>query len=293
MMLGQDLTFITDYKSLTFLKRCKLLSAQLTRWILYLQEYDFKIEHCRSMNNETANILSRYPVKGSTGEDFPKSSGSIETYVTTISAEFREVQKRLQNICEERLWDEWCGTIIARVNSNDCPEKIKDLYIVYNQILFRREPKSEYEWGYLVCVPANLIESIVLHFGSEKCFIFLKRFYYWPKINKGIRQTLTACNLCQKTKISHVIEGKMHHVFSEKPKDIPCLDLMEPLAVLRGGATQFLVTVNAFSKFVKLYPLRRATTKAILNKLQNDYFLNYGTPQKILSDNGTQFSSQT
>ncbi|KAF2888961.1 hypothetical protein ILUMI_17213 [Ignelater luminosus] len=298
MVLGQDLTIITDHKSLTFLKKCKLLSARLTRWILYIQEYDFKIEHCRGVNNETADILSRYPVKGSTGEDFSRSSGSIKTYVTKISAEFKEVRKRLQNIREEQLRDDWCGTIIARVNSDDCPEKIKDLYVVYNQILFRREPKSE--WGYLVCVPAKLIESIVLqehrdngHFGSEKCFNFLKRFYYWPKMNKRIRQTLAACDLCQKTKISRAIEGKMHHVISERPNDILCLDLMGPLPVSRGGATQLLVTVDAFSKFVKLYPLRRATTKAILNKLQNDYFPNYGTPQKILSDNGTQFRSQT
>ncbi|KAF2889269.1 hypothetical protein ILUMI_16904, partial [Ignelater luminosus] len=281
MVLGQDLTIITDHKSLTFLKKCKLLSARLTRWILYIQEYDFKIEHCRGVDNETADILSRYP-----------------RHVTKISAEFKEVRKRLQNIREEQLRDEWCGTIVARVNSGDCPEKIKDLYVVYNQILFRREPKSE--WGYLVCVPANLIESIVLqehrdngHFGSEKCFIFLKRFYYWPKMNKRIRQTLAVCDLCQKTKISRAIEGKMHHVISERPNDILCLDLMGPLPVSRGGATQLLVTVDAFSKFVKLYPLRRATTKAILNKLQNDYFPNYGTPQKILSDNGTQFRSQT
>ncbi|KAF2890611.1 hypothetical protein ILUMI_15562, partial [Ignelater luminosus] len=205
------------------------------------------IEHCRGVNNETADILSRYPVKGSTGEDFPRSSGSIETYVTKISAEFKEVRKRLQNIREEQLRDEWCGTIIARVNSDDCPEKIKELYVVYNRILFRREPKSE--WGYLVCVPTNLNESIVLqehrdngHFGSEKCFIFLKRFHYWPKMNKCIRQTLAACYLCQKTKISRAIEGKMHHVISERPNDILCLDLMGPLPVSRGGATQLLVT---------------------------------------------------
>ncbi|KAF2890253.1 hypothetical protein ILUMI_15920, partial [Ignelater luminosus] len=207
MVLGQDLTIITDHKSLTFLKKCKLLSARLARWILYIQEYDFKIEHCRGVNNETADILSRYPVKGSTGEDFPRSSGSIETYVTKIGAEFKEVRKRLQNIREEQL--------------------------------------------------------------------------------------RAACDLCQKTKIPRAIEGKMHHVISERPNDILCLDLMGPLPVSRGGATQLLVTVDAFRKFVKLYPLRRATTKAILNKLRNDYFPNYGTPQKILSDNGTQFRSQT
>ncbi|KAF2884501.1 hypothetical protein ILUMI_21675 [Ignelater luminosus] len=112
-------------------------------------------------------------------------------------------------------------------------------------------------------------------------------------MNKRIRQTLAACDLCQKTKISCAIEGKMHHVISERPNDILCLDLMGPLPVSRGGATQLLVTVDAFSKFVKFYPLRRATTKPVLNKLRNDYFPNYGPSQKILTDNGTQFRSQT
>ncbi|KAF2894750.1 hypothetical protein ILUMI_11421 [Ignelater luminosus] len=54
-----------------------------------LKTWRVMIEHCRGVNNETADLLSRYPVKGSTGEDFPRSSGSIETYVTKISAEFK------------------------------------------------------------------------------------------------------------------------------------------------------------------------------------------------------------
>jgi hypothetical protein len=46
-----------------------------------------------------------------------------------------------------------------------------------------------------------------------------------------------------------------------------------------------------FSKYVKLYPLKSATTKACLNKLQNHYFVNVVKPRMILSDNGSQFRS--
>jgi len=52
------------------------------------------------------------------------------------------------------------------------------------------------------------------------------------------------------------------------------------------------VCFDVFSKFVKLYPLKAATTKACLNKIVNDYVVNVTRPKCILSDNGTQFASK-
>lgn len=51
------------------------------------------------------------------------------------------------------------------------------------------------------------------------------------------------------------------------------------------------MTIDAFSKFVKLYPLRRPTTKAVLRVLRDDYYPKYGKPTRIISDRGTQFTS--
>jgi hypothetical protein len=45
-----------------------------------------------------------------------------------------------------------------------------------------------------------------------------------------------------------------------------------------------------FSKFVKVYPLKAATTKACLNKIVNDYVASVTRPKCFLSDNGTQFA---
>ncbi|KAG5869851.1 hypothetical protein JTB14_032843 [Gonioctena quinquepunctata] len=68
--------------------------------------------------------------------------------------------------------------------------------------------------------------------------------------------------------------------------------MIGPLPQGSGGVTQILVIVDAFSKFVKLYALPRATSKAILNKIVKDYIPNVQKPECILSDNATQFTSE-
>lgn len=60
---------------------------------------------------------------------------------------------------------------------------------------------------------------------------------------------------------------------------------------LLGGVQYLFVMLDAFSKFVRLYPIKRATTKVTLNKICKDYINELGTPRRILSDNGTQFTS--
>ena len=59
-----------------------------------------------------------------------------------------------------------------------------------------------------------------------------------------------------------------------------------------GFGIYIFVCFDVFSKFVKLYPLKAATTKACLNKIVNDYVVNVTRPKCILSDNGTQFANK-
>ena len=50
-ILGQPLTIITDNKALTFIQKCHLNNTRITRWILAIQEYNFKILHCKGKEN--------------------------------------------------------------------------------------------------------------------------------------------------------------------------------------------------------------------------------------------------
>ena len=83
----------------------------------------------------------------------------------------------------------------------------------------------------------------------------------------------------------------MKNKLPERPNEILSIDFYGPLPASKGGFKYILSTIDAFSKYVVLYPLRRANTKAVINKLSRDHFLKYGKPSKIITDHGTQFTS--
>jgi len=49
--------------------------------------------------------------------------------------------------------------------------------------------------------------------------------------------------------------------------------------------------MGTFSKYIKLYALKRATTKAILNRIEKYYIPTVGTPE-AQPDNGSHFTSK-
>lgn len=60
----------------------------------------------------------------------------------------------------------------------------------------------------------------------------------------------------------------------------------------RGGTHFILAILDTFSKFIKLYALKKAT-KAILNKLEKEFIPEVGKPESVLTDNVTQFTSKS
>jgi DNA polymerase elongation subunit (family B) len=68
-------------------------------------------------------------------------------------------------------------------------------------------------------------------------------------------------------------------------------DIFGPLPTARAGVKYIQVVLDVFSKYVKLYALRSATTRACLNKITQHYAIEVVKPKRILSDNGTNFSS--
>ena len=59
-----------------------------------------------------------------------------------------------------------------------------------------------------------------------------------------------------------------------------------------SGCDMYLYDSTCFRNFLKLYPLKAATTKACLNKILNDNVVNVTSLKCIWSDNCTQFARQ-
>ena len=53
-----------------------------------------------------------------------------------------------------------------------------------------------------------------------------------------------------------------------------------------------LICVDSFSKFVWMYPMRRALATTTVSILQHRLFKEFGIPVHLVSDNGPQFKSK-
>jgi len=69
------------------------------------------------------------------------------------------------------------------------------------------------------------------------------------------------------------------------------VDHFGPLNQTKGRFKHILVIVDAFSKFVSLYPVRTVAAKETYSKL-SQYFKHYSKPIKIVSDRGSCFRSE-
>lgn len=290
--MGRVVTIVTDHKALSFLQSCRLLNARLTRWVLYLQEYDLRVVHCKGSENIVADALSRAPLG-----NFVELPEDSEVHVTKLSEHSKIIRKNMENLLKAQLNDEYCSYVKGELLKSGGLKRYKSWFVLHKDVLFKRGSQSCP--GFKIIVPRAHIISLVLqehidngHFGIRKCATYLKRYYFFPKFEKRIRQIINSCMLCQQAKVAPRAAGMMHSVLREEINELVCTDLMGPLPVSRGGVEYVLVFVDVFSKHVVCRALKKATARAILRVLTSVYIPLAGKPKAILSDNGSQFMSK-
>nr|CAH7758418.1 unnamed protein product [Callosobruchus chinensis] len=305
LVLGRELVIYCDHKALSFALTCRLRSARLSRWILYLQEFDFTILHTPGKDNTVADVLSRFPA-GRHGEVQPDKAkeNEIRVMLTRVRTDYTGMRNIFRNMHEHQLGDEVIRAKLKFLEEirgmvpilSERELSVCTWYIVHDGLLFKRG--DTLNPGFKLCVPTSQVQNLVMsvhvnegHFGKAKVYNFLKQYLYWPRMQRHIRQIIASCDLCQKTKCCATTQGPLHSVIPRRPGELVCTDLFGPLPVSRGGTTYILVFVDAFTKYVKIYALKRATTKVILKRLLKDYVPEVQKPTCILSDNGTQFTS--
>ena len=58
-LIGRKIILMTDNKGLKYLLDQPNLNARQARWLAFLSEYDFKIQHIKGKENKVADALSR------------------------------------------------------------------------------------------------------------------------------------------------------------------------------------------------------------------------------------------
>jgi len=192
--------------------------------------------------------------------------------------------------------------LALRQNTDDDIIKIRDelltkdskLFELRNGLVYRKENKNVKFY-----VPKSMESNVIrtchddrAHVGLLKVVENISRVYWFPDMKTKARNYINNCLKCIEFTVP---SGKKEGFLNNIPKgDKPFLtihvDHLGPLEKT-GNRNKFIfVVIDAFTKFVKLYPCRSTKTEEVIKHLRN-YFQTYSKPRKIISDRGTSFTS--
>lgn len=272
---GVKFRVITDHASLIWLCNIKDPSSRLTRWALKLQEFDFELIHRKGKLNVVADALSRF----------------VDIDLLDVLVENEKLDPEFSKLLENILKN---------------PEKYPNFYSKDGNIFKKCSALSknglcESEWR--VYVPKNGRMDVLkkshdhplsAHLGVYKTLTRIKEKYYWPKMSLDVNKYVRSCEECQKNKYPNkTIKMPMgEQKECEEPWDSIAIDYVGPFPMSKRRNRFLFVVTDIFSKFCVLKPMRQSDAKTMVRFLEDEIFLVYGVPTKIISDNGPQFISK-
>jgi hypothetical protein len=123
------------------------------------------------------------------------------------------------------------------------------------------------------------------HIGIESCLRRAREYVYWPGMNHEIKDFISKCDVCNRLRSSQMREPLESHDVPSRAWSTLSADLFQ----FKGQ--QYLIVVDHYSNYFDYERLENETSFTVIRRLKT-MFSRYGIPEKVVSDNGPQFSSQ-
>nr|GFB59690.1 reverse transcriptase domain-containing protein [Tanacetum cinerariifolium] len=280
------------HSALKYLFAKKDAKARLLRWILLLQEFDFKVIDTKGAENYAADHLSRLenPYENvfdpkEINENFPLESLNKVAHQDPSTPWFAD------------FVDYHAGNFNIKGMTSQQKQKIfKDArhYFWDDPYLFRTCPDQIIRR----CVAGQEAIDILNachsgptggHYGAN--YIAKKVFdsdFYWPTIYKYAFELVKRCDSCQRQgKISQKDEMPKNSIQICEIFDVWGINLMGPFLSSKGNK-YILVAVDYMSKWVEAKALSTNDARVVVKFLKS-LFSRFRTPKAIISDRGTHF----
>uniref|UniRef100_A0A8C6VZ26 Gypsy retrotransposon integrase-like protein 1 n=1 Tax=Nothobranchius furzeri TaxID=105023 RepID=A0A8C6VZ26_NOTFU len=248
----------TDHKNLAYLKEAKRLNPRQSRWSLFFSRFTFIISFRPGSKNVKPDALSR------------QYASDKDTQPTTILP----------------------ASCIVGAIAWDITNKVLEAQ--------RLEPDPGTGPPHKTYVPSSTRGSLIhwahtakfsIHPGLGRTLALIRRTFWWPSMYKDVKEYISACQVCARSKSSHQApQGLLHPLpVPPRPWSHIALDFVTGLPPSKGF-TCILTVVDRFSKACHLVPLKSLPSSAeTANLLIKHVFRLHGIPSEILSDRGPQF----
>ena len=128
------------------------------------------------------------------------------------------------------------------------------------------------------------------HQGRDRTTSLFKQRFFWPGMDKFIREKVKTCGRCIRRKTGGGRSATLVNITSSSPMEIVCVDYLS-LERSKGGVENILVITDHFSRYAQAIPTRNQTAKTTARVLFDNFIVHYGFPARIHSDQGQNFES--
>jgi RNase H-like domain found in reverse transcriptase/Integrase core domain/Integrase zinc binding domain len=273
---GRNFTLRTDHKPLVTIfnpdKALPALSAsRMLNYALFLSGFKYTIEYRSTHENGNADYLSRFPLP----EKVPEDDTSV----------FQAKQVECMPVTREEIQRETPKDAALRQIYNDLqsgsPNETQSKFSLHDGCLF---------YGIRVVIPKSLRPAVLAelheaHLGMTKMKALARSYCFWNGIDADIEATVKKCRSCCLVQ-NEAAKVPVHSwEYPSFPFQRIHIDYAGPFM-----GTNFLVIVDAYSKWPEIIPTKSTDSAATIRILRN-VFARFGIPVTMVSDNGPQFRS--
>ena len=129
------------------------------------------------------------------------------------------------------------------------------------------------------------------HQGRDRTLSLMKRRVFWPGMDRYVSDRIEKCGRCTRRKVLPRRAAEMVNIISTAPMEVVCIDYLS-LEHSKGGFENILVITDHYTRLAQVIPIRNQTAQTTAKALFENFFLHYGFPARIHSDQGANFESK-
>ena len=311
----------TDNKPLTSAK----LDATGQRWVASLANYNFRIFYKSGKTNVEADALSRIPRDKHAIIEQPSVKAIMNAVPYTDWSEYNFnpcdiVCKSTQIVVHKKTRDDWkieqegdsiIGPVIEAMrnktsNTSGLSDESKRLFRNRSRLLFRcgllyrkifdgqlQEdkfqfvlPKSYWKQSMEAC------HDNMGHLGIERTTSLLRDRFYWLSMIEDIELHIRSCPHCLRFK-TQPEKAQLNPIVATRPMELVHIDYLTIEAPENSRSSKdinILIITDHFTRYAQAHITSSQKAHVVAKTLWEHFFVHYGFPEKILSDQSVLIS---
>lgn len=271
LISGRQVILFTDHKPLqsSYKSSNPPKSDRQQRHLSVISEYVTEVQYVKGGDNVVADCLSR------------------PTHAVTIDL------CDLSAVAEQQATDQECEELRERLTP----------YNIRGNMKLWCDRSTHYPRPY---IPRSLRSSIfkslhdLAHPGMKTSVTLVKSRYFWPDMDRNIRQFVRECLNCQQSKIHRHTKSETSSFClpSERFQTVH-IDIVGPLVPSKQHQESYfspyrylLTCIDRATRWIEVAPLVDITAASIALGFFNCWISRFGVPLHVISDRGSQFESE-